>query len=163
MKVRAIMLAGLIFYGHFAAMERNAAFAQDVKSVAPPRTSAGQKPAQPTAQPASPAPAESEGPPPTYEKELLRLAKLMGLLAYLQTLCHEADAPLWAKRMQALLDAEAPAPSRRRQRLVDAYNQGVQELGVAHHECTAAARTLSQRYADEGALLTRVLERKYGQ
>jgi uncharacterized protein (TIGR02301 family) len=108
-------------------------------------------------------PVPTEVPTPLYEKDLLRLAHLMGALAYLQTLCGDADAPQWAMRMQALLDAETPQPSGRRNRLAGAYNQGVQDLTPIYRTCTASAKTLSAKHADEGAALTRSLERKYSQ
>jgi uncharacterized protein (TIGR02301 family) len=109
------------------------------------------------------APPSSEAPTPLYEKDLLRLAHLMGALAYLQTLCGDADAPQWASRMQALLDSESPQPSARRNRLAGSYNQGVKDLTPVYRTCTASAKTLSAKHADEGAALARSLERKYSQ
>jgi uncharacterized protein (TIGR02301 family) len=120
--------------------------------------------AAPASSPASSSPpVPTEAPTPLYEKDLLRLAHLMGALAYLQTLCGDVDAPQWATRMQALLDAETPQPSGRRNRLAGAYNQGVQDLTPVYRTCTASAKTLSAKHADEGAALTRSLERKYSQ
>ena len=53
---------------------------------------AQQAPAKPAAPAEQPAPAPE--PPPPYEPQLLRLAEIMGALAYLRDLCggHDGDA-----------------------------------------------------------------------
>ncbi|HEX8374044.1 MAG TPA: TIGR02301 family protein, partial [Geminicoccaceae bacterium] len=67
------------------------------------------QPQQPPQQQAEPAPA-AEPPPAPYEKELLRLAEIMGSLALLRPLCTAPDAGEWSRRMQFLLEAEGSTP-----------------------------------------------------
>ena len=60
-----------------------------------PQPQQSQKPSsQPQQQQAEPAPAV-EPPPAPYEKELLRLAEIMGSLAMLRPLCSAPDGPEW--------------------------------------------------------------------
>ena len=61
----------------------------------------------------APAPPQGEPAPAPYEKELLRLAEIMGSLAFLRSLCTAKDAPEWPKRMQALIDAEGTTAGRK--------------------------------------------------
>lgn len=116
-------------------------------------------PTKPAAQ--TPAP---ELPLPPYEKEMVRLAYVMGAMSYLHTLCAEPDAHLWAGRMQALLDAEAATSTVSpawKARLAGAYNQGVQEVMLTYRVCTPSAKMLALRHSQEGAALSRALERKF--
>ncbi|HJW77351.1 MAG TPA: TIGR02301 family protein, partial [Beijerinckiaceae bacterium] len=70
--------------------------------------------AAPPPQPApAPAPPQGEPPPAPYEKELLRLAEIMGSLAFLRSLCTAKDAPEWPRRMQALIEAEGTTAGRK--------------------------------------------------
>jgi hypothetical protein len=74
-----------------------------------PQQPQSQRPAvqqQPPQQQAEPAPAV-EPPPAPYEKELLRLAEIMGSLAMLRPLCSAPDGTEWSRRMQVL-----PGPAR---------------------------------------------------
>jgi uncharacterized protein (TIGR02301 family) len=106
-------------------------------------------------------PATPDVPLPPYARELQRLAYLLGALSYLQTLCMEQNAGLWANQMQALIDSESATPSTWRNRLTGAYNQGVQDLMLSYRTCTSSARALAQRHANEGQALSRALERKF--
>lgn len=51
--------------------------------------------------------------PPPYEPQLLRLAEMMGALAYLRDLCAAGDGDDWRDKMTVLLNAEAPSGARR--------------------------------------------------
>ena len=105
-----------------------------------------------------------ELPLPPYEKEMVRLAYVMGAMSYLHTLCAEPDANMWAGRMQALLDAEAAistGSSVWKGRLAGAYNQGVQEVMLTYRVCTPSAKMLALRHSQEGAAISRALERKF--
>ncbi|WP_246179917.1 TIGR02301 family protein [Microvirga thermotolerans] len=129
-------------------------------------------PAQPQPQPQRPsAPKEKEQkaepappvepPPAPYEKELLRLAEIMGSLALLRPLCAAPDGPEWQARMQALLDAEGTTPGRR-ERLAGAYNKGYQAYALTYRICTASAQEASNRYLREGETLARTISSRYG-
>lgn len=119
----------------------------------------------PSAQAQQPPPASvpaerpRQGPPPVYEKELLRLAEVIGALAFLRELCDAADAAEWPERMQALLEAEGPA---RAERLAGAYNRGYGAFALTYRVCTPSADLAISRYLDEGDRLSRLIASRYG-
>jgi uncharacterized protein (TIGR02301 family) len=113
-----------------------------------------------TPQKAEPAPAV-EPPPAPYEKDLLRLAEIMGSLAFLRPICSAADGPEWSRRMQVLLDAEGTTPGRK-ERLAGAYNRGYQAFALTYRMCTPSAQEASSRYVKEGEFLARTISGRYG-
>jgi len=117
------------------------------------------QPAQPQQQ-AEPAPAV-EPPPAPYEKELLRLAEIMGSLAMLRPLCSAPDGTEWSRRMQVLLEAEGTTPGRR-ERLAGAYNKGYQAYALTYRICTPSAQEASARFLNEGEQLARNITGRYG-
>jgi uncharacterized protein (TIGR02301 family) len=102
-----------------------------------------------------------EPPPAPYEKELLRLAEIMGSLAMLRPLCSAPDAMEWSRRMQVLLDAEGTTPGRR-ERLAGAYNKGYQAYALTYRVCTPSAQEASVRFLGEGEQLARNITGRYG-
>jgi uncharacterized protein (TIGR02301 family) len=103
----------------------------------------------------------AEPPPAPYEKELLRLAEVVGSLAFLRSLCQAPDAPEWPKRMQALIDAEGTTPGRR-ERLAGAYNRGYRGFALTYRICTPSATEAVNRYVSEGETLAQSLASRYG-
>jgi uncharacterized protein (TIGR02301 family) len=99
------------------------------------------------------------GPPPIYERELLRLAEVIGALAFLRDLCDAPDAGEWPMRMQALLESEGPA---RAERLAGAYNRGFSAFALTYRICTPSAELAIARYLDEGDRLSRMIASRYG-
>ena len=104
-------------------------------------------------------PAEPTLPP--YQRQLERLAALMGTLAYLRDLCGRADGAEWRNRMAALLDAEAGTPTRR-ERLAGAFNEGFRGYEATYKVCTPAAELVIRRFVAEGDGLTRDLAAHFG-
>lgn len=127
----------------------------------PAPTPAAPAPAQPGAPAPQPAAPPPEAPPPPYEPELLRLAEVVGLLAFLRQLCAMPDAPEWPRRMQALLDAEGTTPGRR-ERIAGAYNRGYRAFGITYRTCTPSASEATNRYLKEGEQIARNLSSRYG-
>jgi uncharacterized protein (TIGR02301 family) len=119
------------------------------------------QPSQQAAQPQQPAAPAPEPPPPPYEKDLLRLAEIMGSLAFLRSLCGTSDAAEWPQRMQALLEAEGTTPGRK-ERLAGAYNKGYQGFALTYRVCTPSATDATGRYVKEGDQLARSLAGRYG-
>ncbi len=125
-----------------------------------------QAPAQPRPQrpapaaPAEPAPAP-EPPPPVYERDLMRLAEIMGTLSFLSELCAEADAGNWRRRMQTLVDTEGGSQARR-ERLAGAFNKGYRGFAVTYRACTESARAAIDLYVAEGSQLSRAITNRYG-
>ena len=127
-----------------------------------PQQPQSQRPAaqQPPQQQAEPAPAV-EPPPAPYEKELLRLAEVMGSLAMLRPLCSAPDGTEWSRRMQVLLEAEGTTPGRR-ERLAGAYNKGYQAYALTYRVCTPSAQEASVRFLSEGEQIARNITGRYG-
>ncbi|NBJ11379.1 TIGR02301 family protein [Microvirga arsenatis] len=133
---------------------------QPQRRTQPPQSQ--QRPAAPQApqQQAEPAPVV-EPPPAPYEKELLRLAEIMGSLAMLRPLCSAPDGSEWSRRMQVLLEAEGTTPGRR-ERLAGAYNKGYQAYALTYRACTPSAQEASVRFLAEGEQLARNITGRYG-
>ncbi len=112
------------------------------------------------AKPAEPAPSP-EPPAPPYEPQLLKLAEIMGSLAYLRTICAAKEAQDWRDRMTALIEAEGRTPQRR-ERLTGAYNRGFRAYSLTHRSCVAGSQEASARLAAEGERLARALAARYG-
>ena len=108
----------------------------------------------------APAP-DPEAPPPPYEPQLLKLAEIMGSLAYLRTLCGAREAQDWRERMAALLESEGRGPQRR-ERLASAYNRGFRAYSATHRVCGEASQEASSRLAGEGEKLARALAGRFG-
>ena len=125
-----------------------------------PQTQPQRPPAQQPQQQAEPAP-PVEPPPAPYEKELLRLAEIMGALAMLRPLCTAPDGGEWSRRMKVLLEAEGTTPGRK-ERLAGAYNKGYQAYALTYRICTPSAQEASVRYLREGEQLARSIAGRYG-
>jgi len=108
----------------------------------------------------APAPPAAERPPP-YEPQLLRLAEMLGALAYLRDLCGAGDGDKFRAGMAGLLGAEGVSEARR-DRLAGAYNRGFQDYRTTYRTCTPAANAIIARYLAETARLTADVAGRYG-
>jgi len=113
----------------------------------------------PRAAPAPDAPTEPAAPP--YETQLLRLASMMGALAYLRDLCGANDGAEFRKKMQTLLAADGVADSQR-ELIAGAYNKGFDDYQLTYRTCTPAAGEIIARYLSETAQLATELASRYG-
>jgi uncharacterized protein (TIGR02301 family) len=139
---------------------RALAFAAALAAVLPTHAVA-QQPALKPELPPEPPPAPAAEPPPPYEPQLLRLAELMGALAYLRDLCGAHDADAYRAKMANLLEAEAKS-EQRKEGLAGAYNRGFGEYGLFYRSCTPAAREIIGRYLDEAAKISADVANRYG-
>ena len=116
------------------------------------------------AQPLPPAAEPESGveAPPPYEADMQRLARVLGVLTFIDGLCEEADPQLWRERMADLMDAEGASPQRR-ERLAGAYNRGYRSYALTYRRCTDAARAARALHVAEGQRLTRTLATRFGQ
>ncbi len=147
MRPVARVLMAALAAGSFAVLGTGAGMAQDRRAPA-------------SAQPQQPAP-EPEPAPTPYEPQLLRLAEIMGSLAYLRALCGGGEADEWRSRMAALIEAEGRSGPQR-ERLTAAYNRGFRAYSVTHRLCTPVSQEASARLAEEGGRLSRALAGRYG-
>jgi uncharacterized protein (TIGR02301 family) len=120
---------------------------------------AEQAPAKPAAAAEPPAPAAD--PPPPYEPQLLRLAELMGALAYLRDLCGAHDADAFRAKMANLLEVEARSQARK-ESLAGAYNDGFRGYELSYRVCTPAAHEIIARFLDEAAKISTDVANRYG-
>ena len=153
--------AALIAICLVASVTGQAAHAQTKPAGAPPPRAQPAKPAPAEAKPGALAEPEAEAPPPPYEPQLLRLAEIMGALAFLRPLCGASDGSQWRARMASLIEAEANS-AERRDRLAGAFNKGYRGYGLMYRRCTPAAELVIARYLDEGGRLTRDLTGRFG-
>jgi len=121
----------------------------------PPKPDAADAPK--TAPPAGPA----TEPAPPYEPQILRLATMMGALAYLRDLCGANDGAEFRKKMQALLAADGIAESER-DLIAGAYNKGFDDFQLTYRTCTPAGREIIARYLSETARIATELASRYG-
>ena len=103
-------------------------------------------------------PGGSEFPP--YEKELLRLAEILGAIHYLRGLCGAEEGDLWRDKMEELMQAEAPNPAWRA-RLVESFNSGYRGFDRTYRQCTPSATQAIDLYLAEGRDLTGVIKARY--
>jgi uncharacterized protein (TIGR02301 family) len=106
----------------------------------------------------APAPADSPAP---YDRDLMRMAEVIGSLSFLRNLCTTADAAEWPARMKALIEAEGITPARR-DRLAGAYNRGYRSYALTYRVCTPAAHEASARFLTEGERLSHALAGRFG-
>lgn len=125
-----------------------------------PRQGQGQGASRPPA--AQPAPPPAPEPAPTaYEPDLLRLAEVMGSLAFLRELCGQDDGRAMRARMAELLEAEGTSPGRR-ERLAGSYNRGYRAFALTYRACTASAEEARRRLVADGERLARALAGRFG-
>jgi uncharacterized protein (TIGR02301 family) len=138
----------------FLTMGLSAKAAEATKAASPSNAAPNTK-AQP-----EPAPPAAERPPP-YEPQLLRLAEMIGALAYLRNLCGDGDGDKFRGKMAALLEAEG-VTEQRRDLLAGAYNRAFEDYQTSYRVCTPAAREVISRYLNETARLAADVVGRYG-
>jgi uncharacterized protein (TIGR02301 family) len=130
-------------------------------AVAAGQTCAQTAPAKPAAPPPPVEPPPAAEPPPPYEPQLLRLAELMGALAYLRDLCGAHDADAYRAKMASLLEIEAKSETRK-ESLAGAYNSGFRGYRLSYRVCTPAANEIIARFLDEAARISTDVANRYG-
>jgi len=85
------------------------------------------------------------------QRVLVELARSLGRVHYLRTLCRGDDDQTWRTRMSRMVEVEAPDEPLRR-RMVDRFNDGWLELQPVHRECGTAARQDAARIAQAAAM-----------
>jgi uncharacterized protein (TIGR02301 family) len=105
-------------------------------------------------------PARAQGGPAPYDRDLQRLAEILGALHYLRGLCGANEGAKWRNEMQALADAETPS-GERRDKLVAGFNRGYRGFQQTYRTCTPAADLVIRRYLEEGAKISRDITARY--
>jgi len=102
----------------------------------------------------------AQGPPPPYDRDLQRLAEILGALHFLRGICGAKEGQKWRTEAQALIEAEAPA-GERREEMIASFNRGYRAFQQSYHSCTPAAGFAIRRYLDEGAKIAREITARY--
>lgn len=98
---------------------------------------------------------------PPYQRQMERLAEIMGSLYFLQPLC-EAGSEDWRAQMAELIALDEPVEERR-QRLAGAFNAGYRAYARFHRTCTPAAREAFLRLAAEAASVARDIHTRFSE
>jgi len=104
--------------------------------------------------------AGSAAPAAPYDRDLQRLAEILGALHFLRGICGANEGQKWRNEAQALIDAEAPAGARREQ-MVQSFNRGYRGFQQSYRTCTPAANVAIRRYLQEGAKIAREITARY--
>jgi uncharacterized protein (TIGR02301 family) len=98
---------------------------------------------------------------PPYQRQMERLAEIMGSLYFLQPLC-EAGTEDWRAQMSELIALDEPDDDRR-QRLAGAFNGGYTAYARFHRSCTPASREALQRLLGEAQILAREIYTRFAE
>ena len=114
--------------------------------------------AKPTPTPPAPVPSPPAAAP--YEGDLLRLAEVLGALAYLRDICNDGDGARFRERMATLIEAD-PRAQEARDQLAGAFNRGFDGYRLSYRTCTANAREAIDAYLSEAGRLAHDLAARY--
>jgi uncharacterized protein (TIGR02301 family) len=106
------------------------------------------------------APARAQVTAAPYDRDLQRLAEILGALHYLRGVCGFDEGQKWRNEAQALIDAEAPTGERHEQ-MIASFNRGYRGFQQTYRTCTPAADFAIRRYLDEGAKIAREVTARY--
>jgi len=95
-----------------------------------------------------------------YDKELARLAEILGALQYLHRLCGSEEGD-WRRYMERLIAAEARDETRRRH-FIAAFNRSYRTFEENYHQCTSSALAAIDIYIKEGIATSTALVNRYG-
>lgn len=98
---------------------------------------------------------------PPYQRQMERLAEIMGSLYYLSPLCR-AETDDWRAQVAELIALDEPDEDRR-QRLSGAFNGGYEAFARFHRTCTPASREAMTRLLDEAQKLAREIHTRFAE
>jgi uncharacterized protein (TIGR02301 family) len=98
---------------------------------------------------------------PPYQRQMERLAEIMGSLYFLQPLCQSGTTD-WRDQMADLIDLDEPDEDRR-QRLAGAFNGGYTAFARFHRACTPAAKEALARLLVEAERTARDIHTRFAE
>ena len=98
---------------------------------------------------------------PPYQRQMERLAEIMGSLYFLQPLCRAGNED-WRAQMAELIALDEPDEDRR-QRLAGAFNGGYPAFSRFHRQCTPASREALTRLLLEAQRLAREIHTRFAE
>ena len=118
------------------------------------------RPIQPQVQPQAPPQPPPQNTPAPYDRDLQRLAEILGSLHFLRGICGSNEGQKWRNEAQTLIDTEAPSGERHDQ-MVASFNRGYRAFAQSYRTCTPAADFAIRRYLTEGAKIAREITARY--
>jgi uncharacterized protein (TIGR02301 family) len=115
---------------------------------------------QQQAQPQAPAQPPPQNTPAPYDRDLQRLAEILGSLHFLRGICGSNEGQKWRNEAQTLIDTEAPSGERHDQ-MIASFNRGYRAFQQSYRTCTPAADFAIRRYLQEGAKIAREITARY--
>jgi uncharacterized protein (TIGR02301 family) len=98
---------------------------------------------------------------PPYQRQMERLAEVMGSLYYLQPLCKTGTED-WRAQMAELITLDEPDEDRR-QRLAGAFNTGYTGFSRLHRQCTPSSREALTRLLVEAQQLAKSIHTRFAE
>ncbi len=98
---------------------------------------------------------------PPYQRQMERLAEIMGSLYFLQPLCQPQTTD-WRAEMDELITLDEPNEDRR-QRLAGAFNGGYTAFARFHRHCTPAAKEALSRLLTEAEKTAREIHTRFAE
>jgi uncharacterized protein (TIGR02301 family) len=98
---------------------------------------------------------------PLYQRQMERLAEIMGSLYYLQPLCNAGDED-WRAQAAELIALDEPDEDRR-QRLAGAFNTGYTAFSRFHRHCTPSSQEALARLLTEAQRLARDIHTRFAE
>lgn len=89
------------------------------------------------------------------------LAKNLGQLHYLRTLCFGATDQTWRQYAQGMMDVEAKDDAERRRKLIKSFNEGYYDQKARFAQCSDAVSTDAAALAENGRHLASMLGDPY--
>lgn len=89
------------------------------------------------------------------------MAKNLGQMHYLRTLCFGLGDQQWREYMEQLLDVEAPDDTSRQRDLTQAFNAGFYQAQERHERCDASVSTDVAALAESGRSVANMLGDPY--
>ena len=98
---------------------------------------------------------------PPYQRQMERLAEIMGSLYFLQPLC-QPGVEDWRAQMDQLITLDQPDDDRR-QRLAGAFNAGYTNYARLYRQCTVSANEALTRLLVEAEEVARDIHSRYAE
>jgi uncharacterized protein (TIGR02301 family) len=98
---------------------------------------------------------------PLYQRQMERLAEIMGSLYFLQPLCDAGDED-WRAQAAELIALDEPDEDRR-QRLAGAFNTGYTAFSRFHRHCTPSSQEALARLLTEAQRLARDIHTRFAE
>jgi uncharacterized protein (TIGR02301 family) len=99
--------------------------------------------------------------PPAYNKQMLRLAEILGAVHYLRELCGADEGMLWRDQMENIVENEKPTAQRKAE-IFSRFNRGFRTYREIYRKCTPSAVEAVNLYMRQGTRLAGEIPSRFG-